>query len=107
MRIEWNDNAERQKDCIADYIFERFGYDRMRQYLDEVEHTTKQICDYPNLGSIDPLFSERGNVYRSVIVDRLSKLVYYVKEDTIRIAAFWDCRQEPQSTQIINENKTI
>lgn len=75
----------------------------MDEFVNSVEKTTKLICDYLNLGSIDPHFSERGNVYRSVIVDRLSKLVYYVKEDTIRIAAFWDCRQEPQSTQNINE----
>ena len=79
----------------------------MDEFVNSVEETTKLICDYPNLGSIDTLFSERGNVYRSVIVDRLSKMVYSVKEDTIRIAAFWDCRQEPQSTQNINENKTI
>ena len=49
----------------------------------------------PNLGSIDPLFSDRPIAYRSVVINGLSKMVYYVKDDTIRIAAFWDTRQEP------------
>ena len=54
------------------------------------------ICEYPNIGTIDPLFSDRTEVYRSVIIDGLSKMVYFIKEDTIYIAAFWDCRQEPE-----------
>ena len=28
---------------------------------------------------------------------RLNKLVYYVKDDTLHIAAFWDTRREPKN----------
>ena len=35
--------------------------------------------------------------YRSIIVRRLNKVVYYVKGDTLHIAAFWDTRREPKN----------
>ena len=51
----------------------------------------------PELGKIDPLFAHRKQLYRSVIVRRLNKIVYYIKDDTIRIAAMWDTRREPKA----------
>lgn len=107
MRIVWHNKAEEQKDHIADYVFEYFGYDRMKQFLNEVEQTTQLINEYPNLGAIDSLFSNRQEEYRSVVIDELSKMVYLINEDTIHIVAFWDCRQEPehQATETKLHNK--
>lgn len=50
----------------------------------------------PELGAIDSLLAYRKQQYRSIIVRRLNKIVYYIKDDTIRIAAFWDTRREPK-----------
>lgn len=63
------------------------------------ETTLKQ---HPNIGFLDPLFTHRHITYRSVIINSLSKLVYYVDGDVIYIAAFWDTRREPekQASQI-------
>jgi hypothetical protein len=54
------------------------------------------------LGKLDPLFAHRKRSYRSIIIRRLSKVVYYVKDDIIHIAAFWDTRREPkkQASQV-------
>ena len=49
----------------------------------------------PTMGKIDPLFAHRKQTYRSIIVRRLNKVVYYVKDDTLHVAAFWDTRREP------------
>ena len=107
MKIEWFDKAEKQKDQIADYIFEKFGYNRMEQFLEEIGQTISLLCQYPNMGAIDPLFVNRNATYRSVIVGGLSKMVYLIGEDSIYIAAFWDCRQEPenQATQVAETNR--
>ena len=51
----------------------------------------------PTMGKIDPLFAHRKQTYRSFIVRRFSKIVYYVKDNTLHIAAFWDTRREPVS----------
>ena len=50
----------------------------------------------PYIGPIDPLFDDRPVTYRSVIINGLSKMVYYIDDDVIYIAAFWDTRREPK-----------
>jgi plasmid stabilization system protein ParE len=96
MRIHWEDKAEWNLHQIEDYIFERFGPDSMEQFIDDVEQTVRMLMRYPNSGKIDPLFADRSITYRSVVISGLSKLVYYVEDDVIHIAAFWDTRREPK-----------
>ena len=54
------------------------------------------------IGQIDPLFSDREKTYRSVIINGLNKLVYFVGDDILYIAAFWDTRMddEDQAAQV-------
>ena len=51
---------------------------------------------HPNIGSIDPLFDDRPKTYRSIIINGLSKMVYFIDDETIHIVAFWDTRREPK-----------
>ena len=97
MKVVWTENAEWHRDRIGDYIFEHFGYQRMETFIEQVDKTVNMIIRYPNIGSIDPLFSDRPYVYRSVIINGLSKLVYRINDDIIHIVAFWDTRQEPEA----------
>ena len=64
--------------------------------MDEVEQVVTELADMPTMGKLDPLFAHRKQAYRSIIVRRLNKLVYYVKDNTLHVAAFWDVRREPQ-----------
>lgn len=52
---------------------------------------------HPNLGSVEPLLADLPKTYRSVVIDGLSKMVYFIEGDVIYIAAFWDCRREPKA----------
>ena len=65
--------------------------------MDEVEKSVEALADIPTLGKIDPLFEHRKVTYRSIIVRKLNKVVYYIKGDIIHIAAFWDTRREPKN----------
>lgn len=97
MKVIWHPRAKAAKRVIADYIRWRFGTDRKDVFMEEVRQTTKLLRLNPNLGSIDPLFSDRPIANRSVIINGLSKMVYYVDGETIYIVAFWDTRQEPNN----------
>ena len=92
-----------QRKQVADYIRDNFGAKHKILFLQEVRRITGMLKLTPNLGPIDPLFADRPIAYRSIIINGLSKMVYYVKEDTIRIAAFWDVRREPNEQR----DKTI
>lgn len=96
MRVKWSDHAIVQREQVADYVRWRFGSKHRTLFLLEVRRITKLLRQNPNMGSIDPLFSDRPVSYRSVIINGLSKMVYYIKDDTIRIAAFWDTRCDPK-----------
>lgn len=78
------------------YIREQFGAKRRIQFLGEVLKMERTIVRNPNIGPIDPLFSDRTITYRSVIINGLNKMVYYIDDNTIHIAAFWDTRREPR-----------
>ena len=96
MNVVWHSRAEIEKDKIADYIRWRFGDNRMELFMQEVDETVQMIMLSPNIGFIDPLFAHRARTYRSIIINGLSKMVYYVKGDMLHIAAFWDTRREPK-----------
>ena len=49
------------------------------------------------------MFAERPTAYRSIIINGLSKMVYYIDDEFVRIAAFWDTRREPQSQAELTE----
>lgn len=102
MRVKWSERARRQRDEVANYIRQQFGAKRKYKFKQEIRETTDLLKRSPNIGQIDPLFSDRAMTYRSVIINGLNKLVYFVNDDTIYIAGFWDTRMddEDQATQV-------
>ena len=96
MKVIWHPSAERGKLQVADYIREQFGFKRKKTFMQEVRQMTQKLRRSPYIGQIDPLFEGRAKTYRSVIVNGLNKMVYYVEDDTVHIAAFWDTRMEPE-----------
>ena len=102
MRIVWDPDAKKARTQVANYIRREFGAKRKIAFLQQVKQTTDLLKRSPGIGQIDPLFSDRAMTYRSVIINGLNKLVYFVKDDTIYIAGFWDTRMddEDQATQV-------
>lgn len=96
LAIHWYKGASIALHQIENYILQEFGELARQDFMDEVEKTVLNLADFPALGVIDPLFAHRKKTYRSIIVRELNKIVYYVKDDTIHIAGFWDTRREPK-----------
>lgn len=44
---------------------------------------------------IEKLLRNRKHIYRSFVVHRHYKLIYYIEKDTVYIADLWDTRREP------------
>ena len=96
MKIHWNKRAAAQLHEVEAYVLGRFGERVRQEFMDEVEQHVLELADMPLVGIRDPLFDHRKREYRSIIVRRLNKVVYYIEGDIVHIAAFWDCRREPQ-----------
>lgn len=91
MKVIWLDDALNSYHQIIDYLAIKFDSKTARKLDDRVSRVEVALCNFPDLGKIDPLF-ENKNI-RSVIVLQ-NKLVYRVEDDTIYILAFWDCRRD-------------
>jgi Txe/YoeB family toxin of Txe-Axe toxin-antitoxin module len=57
---------------------------------------TQKLKRSPGIGQIDPLFADRPQTYRSVIINGLNKLVYRIEGNTIHIVGFWDTRMDDE-----------
>lgn len=98
MRVVQTGLAKRQIADTARYIRREFGKKSKESFLQKVRETRRLLADNPCLGPIEPLLAERTQTYRSVVVGKLNKMVYYIEEDTvIYVVAFWDCRREPDT----------
>ena len=96
MKAVWSPKAKDGKRQVAAYIRQEFGTKRAKKFRQEVDEIVNMLRRSPYIGQIDPLFEDRAKTYRSVIVNGLNKMVYYIEDDTLHIAAFWDTRMEPE-----------
>lgn len=97
MKVFWSNRAERGLHQVEKYIFNEFGEDTRSNFMSDVKHISYLLETSPEIGKLDSLFSQHQIAYRSIVIHHLSKLVYYVKSDSVRIVAFWDTRREPKN----------
>lgn len=95
MRLIWADEAIESVDNTADYIEEQFGVERSIQFYDEVLSRADELETYPKLGPIDEDLSGGQYEYRSLGIGELSRLIYRIDGETIRILYLWNTRRDP------------
>ena len=96
MKVIWNNWSENLLRQTADYIQVEFGKEAKVKFLQDIYHTTTLLQANPNLGKVEPLLANAPVLYRSIVVSRLNKIIYWINEDTIEIVDFWDTRREPK-----------
>lgn len=96
MIVKWFPDAKNVMKQTASYIQAQFGAISCKIFLREMVRIEKLLRENPNLGSVEPLLSDLPKTYRSIVVRKLNKIVYYVDDDTIYIVDLWDVRREPR-----------
>ena len=97
MKVIWSLQAKENLQNTSNYIRKEFGKISKQKFLDEVLHVAVLLESNPYLGLIEPLLDEAPVEYRSIVVNHINKLVYYIHENTIEIVVLWDTRREPES----------
>ncbi len=95
MKAKWTPYAQRQRKETARYIATVFGRKAAGNFHRNIREWVASIVRNPCIGLREPLMTERPEGFRSVVVHRNCKLVYYVDGDTVYIADVWDTRREP------------
>ena len=96
MIITWSQKARESASEISIYIFSEFGSKASNKFLQSIEKTINVLKCNPFAGRIEPLLCGSKNDYRSLVVNKINKLVYRIENDTIVIVALWDTRREPK-----------
>jgi len=97
MKVIWLYRAEVSLRRIEEYILREYGEIVRERFIQEVKDVAYLLEKMPELGHFEPLLSEYTQGYRSIVINHLNKLIYYIKDDTVLIAALWDTRREPKS----------
>ena len=94
MKVIWSIQAKEGLQKTSNYNRKEFGKRSKQKFLDEVASLLERN---PYLGQVESLLDEASVEYRSIVVNRINKLVYYIHESTIEIVVLWDTRREPKS----------
>ncbi|MBC8600500.1 type II toxin-antitoxin system RelE/ParE family toxin [Parabacteroides acidifaciens] len=95
MQIIWTEQARQQVKSAMDYCKATFGTRILIRFSGQLKADIVRLGKNPFMGLVEPLLEGRNKVYRSLVIHKLYKLVYYVDEETIYIADLWDVRRDP------------
>lgn len=97
MRILWLELAEEDLDSIYHFYAKDKSVKASNKIYNEILDATETLADFPKMASIELDLSEDGDEYRSLVVGKYFKVIYFIEDDSIYIAAVWDCRQSPNT----------
>lgn len=61
----------------------------------KISEGVNTLQTFPKAGPVEIHFEDRSVTYRSLVIDKDFKLIYYIEEEIIYIVGIWDCRQDP------------
>ncbi len=96
MKVIWSLIAQDQLRQAADYIENSFGKKARMEFLDDINHSVPLLSSFPFLGKEEPLLEGAPVAFRSLVIGRLNKFVYYINNSVIEVVALWDTRREPK-----------
>lgn len=99
-KVVWVKQALDGQQEVIDYILENFGAVAAMEFQERVERAEEIIATTPKLMPIEPLAESSRFEYRSIIINRLSKMLYLEREEDIVVVDFWDVRQSPEHHRI-------
>jgi plasmid stabilization system protein ParE len=95
MKLHFSKRAAKHLDDIYNFIrikSENAAVDVYNEILDEIE----RLKSFPEIASIESGLTDISEMFRSLVVRKTYKVIYFIKNDTVCISAIWDCRQNPQ-----------
>ena len=107
MRVIWHPDAQNRLRQAVVYVQTEYGRKSSAKFIKEVYRSERLIAKFPYLGPAEPFLADAPVLYRSIVVNHLNKIVYWINNDVIEIVDFWDTRREPkkQAEQVITKEE--
>ena len=97
MTICWLELAEEDIESIYLFYAEDKSVKAANKIYNDILDATDFLAKFPQMAPVEPILSDDGEEYRSLVVQKHFKVIYFIECDSIYIAAVWDCRQDPQA----------
>ena len=94
MNVIWLRIAAEHLEEIYEFLLKnnaRAAADLYNDILDE----TEKLSGFPQIASLEQYLAEEPEMFRSLVIRRQYKVVYFIEDEVIKIADVWDCRQNP------------
>ena len=92
MKLDWTEQATRGWREVATYIRQDFGQQGLRLFKQRTKECEAYIAKFPKGSEVAWVDEQNGVEYRWRPIYGRSKLLYFVQDDTIIVADFWDVR---------------
>jgi len=99
MKVEWTPQAQLAVYDIISYIDDNFGSQSVVDIANEIAENERYLTMNPYMFPKEPLLEKHTLEYHSVIVNKLSKIIYRIDKDIVYIVDFWNLRQNPKRLQ--------
>ena len=97
MKIRWLEPAKSDIKTIHDFYAKDKSIKVANKISNEIVQASRSLTKFPNMASVETeLTDKRGKEYRSLLVRKHYKVIYFIDGDFIYIAAVWDCRTDPR-----------
>ena len=90
-RIIWLPVAKRNLNSIYKFISKKSVQAAIKVH-NKLLDAAEPLLSFPQMAPIEPLLEDCDKIYRALVVDKY-KILYYFENNTIYIAAVWDCRR--------------
>lgn len=92
-RIIWLPSAFANLDNIFNFLAQKNENAAVR-LVNKLYSSATLLKTFPQAGPLEYLLESRQKAYRSLVVENHFKLIYYIENEVVYIAAIWDIRQD-------------
>lgn len=92
--IQWLATAQEDLRAIRTYYMDNAGKRVMHNRIKKIVDSVSLLSNNPYLGKEEQKFVGRSQQYRFLVCGDY-KVYYYIRDNKVKIALLWDCRQNP------------
>lgn len=97
MKVLWLELAEEDIESIYQFYAKDKSIKAANKIYNDILNAADTLSDFPQMAPIEPELSDFDEEYRSLVVYKHFKIIYFFENDFIFISAVWDSRQNPQT----------
>jgi plasmid stabilization system protein ParE len=100
MVVVWSPQAKEDLEGIWEYYSSK-NIRAAVKMINGIRSAVLLLEANPHIGSVEQQLNHRAEQFRSVVVMKNHKVVYYIDGDKVYLVLIWDCRRNPKTLRKI------